>query len=283
MPLLYYWRRDNYFRDLDMGAGYHLNQANPLLHNIDLGDSLWAFTRNHLGLYVLAAHLVIRAKTFNPQNFRYGRYRVWGDLQNSRYFKVDKQPSFEHIIRSLSIRQSGDILGRAFQGFAAVRRITVKDHELLLSASLNLELEPRARLLPEERLESTILLGDATSIERLIIMEAQGLSDARRQYLYKQAPSRNKHLVYKLRKMYKSQCQICGWNPLKEYNTELCVAHHLQWLSRGGEDKMQNLVLVCPNHHSAIHQCDAPFDFADSAFSFGSHREILQINLHLTI
>ena len=45
VPLLYYWRRDNYRRDLDMGAGYHLNQANPLMHQIDLGDSLWAFTR----------------------------------------------------------------------------------------------------------------------------------------------------------------------------------------------------------------------------------------------
>jgi len=46
MPLLYYWRRDNYTRDLDMGAGYHLNQDNPLLHNVEIGDSLWAFTRN---------------------------------------------------------------------------------------------------------------------------------------------------------------------------------------------------------------------------------------------
>jgi 5-methylcytosine-specific restriction enzyme A len=31
MPLLYYWRGDNYRRDLDYGAGYHLNQANPLM------------------------------------------------------------------------------------------------------------------------------------------------------------------------------------------------------------------------------------------------------------
>jgi 5-methylcytosine-specific restriction enzyme A len=55
MSLLYYWRSDNYYRDLDMGAGFHLNQANPLLHRIDIGDSLWAFTRNREGAYVLAA------------------------------------------------------------------------------------------------------------------------------------------------------------------------------------------------------------------------------------
>lgn len=75
MPLLYYWRPDNYLRDLDMGAGYHLNQANPLLRQVDLGDSLWAFTRNRHGRYVLAAELVIKAKTETPPNFRYGRYR----------------------------------------------------------------------------------------------------------------------------------------------------------------------------------------------------------------
>jgi len=38
MPLLYYWRGDNYRRDLDCGVGYHLNQANPLLHEVELGD-----------------------------------------------------------------------------------------------------------------------------------------------------------------------------------------------------------------------------------------------------
>jgi 5-methylcytosine-specific restriction protein A len=84
MPLLYYWRGDNYRRDLDMGAGYHLNQANPLLHEIEIGDSLWAFTRASDGRYVLGAELVVCAKTLNPPKFRYGRYRVWGDLWKSR-------------------------------------------------------------------------------------------------------------------------------------------------------------------------------------------------------
>ena len=77
MPLLYYWRSDNYYRDLDMGAGYHLNQNNQIMHRIEIGDSLWAFTRNREGRYVLSAELVIKAKTMNPPNFRYGRYRVW--------------------------------------------------------------------------------------------------------------------------------------------------------------------------------------------------------------
>jgi len=87
MPLLYYWQPDNYRHDLDYGVGYHLNQNNPKLHEIQLGDSLWAFTR-HDGRYVLAVELVIKAKTLNTNSYRYGKYRVWGDLTLSRYFSV---------------------------------------------------------------------------------------------------------------------------------------------------------------------------------------------------
>jgi hypothetical protein len=47
--LLYFWRGDNYRRDLDHGVGFHLNQANPLLHQIGIGESLWAFTRKRDG------------------------------------------------------------------------------------------------------------------------------------------------------------------------------------------------------------------------------------------
>lgn len=115
MPLLYHWRADNYRRDLDMGAGYHLNQASPKLHQIDLGDSLWAFTRGTDGRYVLAAELVVKAKTFNPPNYRYGRYRVWGHLAHSRYFDVKRGPSVEHVVRGLSVSSRGAVLGRAFQ------------------------------------------------------------------------------------------------------------------------------------------------------------------------
>jgi hypothetical protein len=60
-------------------GGFHLNQASPLLHQIGIGNSLWAFTRRSDHRYALAAELVISAKTMNPHGFRYGPYRVWGD------------------------------------------------------------------------------------------------------------------------------------------------------------------------------------------------------------
>ena len=69
-------RRDNYLRDLDLGAGYHLNQDNPVMHEVAQGNGLWAFTRTTDGRYVLAAELIVQAKTKNRPDFRYGTYRV---------------------------------------------------------------------------------------------------------------------------------------------------------------------------------------------------------------
>jgi 5-methylcytosine-specific restriction enzyme A len=280
MPLLYYWRNDNYYRDLDLGAGYHLNQASPLLHEIEIGDSLWAFTRAKNGDYVLAAELIIKAKTINPPNFRYGRYRVWGDLKKSRYFKVDGQPRVEQVIRSLSIPANAEILGRAFQGHAAVRRITETDHQILSIASKNLELEPRARILPEEKLEASLLLGDETAVEELLREEKSGIAEKRKEYLYRQAPTRNRNLAKELQKIYDGKCQICLWSPRDIYGEFLCHAHHVHWLSRGGEDCLENMVLICPNHHSAIHGCDAPLNYENFSFDFGKLKEKIQLIKH---
>lgn len=281
MPLLYYWRGDNYRHDLDMGAAYHLNQANPLMHQIELGDSLWAFTRTSYGQYVLAAELIVRAKTFNPANFRYGRYRVWGGLRESRYFATEGGPNIGQTIRALSCRTNARVLGQSFQGKAAVRRLTLEDHRLLSLAARDLPLEPRARLIPEERLEVALLLDDKGAVEALVREEEYGLALKRREELFQKAPVRNKQLIKDLRELYGGKCQICLWDPLDRYGEHLCHSHHIRWLSRGGDDDIQNLILVCPNHHGAIHRCDAPFDYQDLAFDFGISREPLQINHHL--
>lgn len=283
MPLLYYWRPDNYRRDLDYGAGYHLNQANPLLHEVDLGDSLWAFTRNRTGRYVLAAELIVKAKTHNPPNFRYGRYRVWGDLHRSRYFEVECQPSVEQVIRELSITANARYLGQSFQGHAAVRQLTALDHQILTALAADLPIEARARILPEEQLEAALLLDDKERVRELILEEEPGSAKSRQTYLYQEAPTRNRRLAQELQELYRGECQLCLWAPRDIYGRNLCHAHHIHWLSRGGSDELENLMLVCPNHHVAIHHCDAPFDFYTGAFVFDEHQETLKRNAHLPL
>jgi hypothetical protein len=281
MPLLYYWRRDNYQRDLDLGAGYHLNQSNPVMHEVGEGESLWAFTRTADGRYVLAAELVVQAKTANRPDFRYGKYRVWGDVDRSRYFRVDGAPSVEQIVRSLSIRAEARVLGRSFQGHAAVREITEEDHQVLRKAACDLPLESRARILPEEKLEAALIMGDRSAVERLVSDEESGVAEERKQYLYEEAPQRNPNLVDCLQDLYDGHCQICRWDPIDEYGESLCEGHHIQWLSRGGDDALSNMMLVCPNHHRAIHRCDAPIDWSDMAYDFGDHRERVAMDRHL--
>jgi 5-methylcytosine-specific restriction protein A len=283
MPLLYYWRGDNYRRDLDMGVGYHLNQANPLMHQINIGESVWAFTRRPDGIYVLAAELIVKAKTKNPPKFRYGRYRIWGDIHSSRYFQVDQQPGIENVIRSLSVKSNAQILGQSFQGYAAVKQISQSDHDVLNSLVKYLPIENRAKILPEDNLEASLIMGDVQGVMELVKNEKPGIAEQRIKYLYSQAPARNKKLVENLHEMYSGKCQICLWDPVNKYGNSLCEGHHIQWLSRGGSDELSNMVLVCPNHHSAIHRTDAPLDYDDLGFDFTTHKEYLNLTDHLRV
>lgn len=280
MPLLYYWRGDNYRKDLDFGAGYHLNQGTSILHDIAEGDSLWAFTRRTDGTYVLAAELVARAKTMNPRGYRYGRYRLWGDLSRSRYFEVDQQPDITTLIRSLSITAKGDALGRAFQGHAAVRKISTQDDQVLRDYAERLQIDGRARLVPEERLEAMLLVGNSESVAALIRDEPHGMAEQRRQYLMTEAVTRNRQYSERLRETYLGRCQICCWDPRLIYGVDICEAHHIRWLGRGGEDQLSNLLLICPSHHRAIHRLDAVFDWDLMGFKFGQNTETLNLLNH---
>jgi hypothetical protein len=48
-------------------------------------------------------------------------------------------------------------------------------------------------------------------------------------------------------------------------------------VGRRGEDGIENVVLLGPRHHVAVHRCNAPFDYAEVAF----HREPLKYNTHV--
>lgn len=281
MPLLYYWKPDNYFKDLDDGASYNLNHSNPLLHAIEEGDSLWAFTRNSIGAYVLAAELVIKSKTFNLSDFKYGLYRVWGDLNKSKYFNVEEQSTIEAIIRSFNINTQAIKLGQSFQGFASIRSLSSEEHKILVKISEKLPLERRAFIIPDDKIEQAVIDGNSNMVREFLEKYETGISVKRKEYLIKNAPIRNRVLSKKLFELYSGNCQICNWKPRIIYGVDVCETHHIQWISRGGADEPSNLVLVCPNHHRAIHRCDAAFDYKSFSFSFNGKIERLVLNSHL--
>lgn len=279
MPLLYFWRGDNYRRDLDDGAAFHLNQSSPRLHAVERGDSVWAFTRNTRGRYVLAAELVVHAKTRNPTGYPYGPYRVWGDRTRSRYFNVDAGPDAEPLIRGFEMSTGDGVLGRSFQGPGAVRAMSVADHQALAAFARALPLEPRAHNPDEEHIERIVAGAVPDDLSTISYELTGGMSTRRRQWILRDVRSRAH--ASDLRTMYRGRCQLCGWESRSEHAVDVCEAHHLQWLSRGGDDVLDNMVLLCPNHHRLVHVLDAPLDHRDLAFDLGDRREPLRLNEHL--
>jgi hypothetical protein len=283
MHLLYYWTRENYLRDLDWGAGFHLNQRNEFLHEANIGDSVWAFTRNSKGSYVLAAELVVSAKTINAPRFRYGPFRVWGNLSKSSYFLTEPQSNIDLLIRSLSCTTNASLLGRSFQGARAIKPINQSDHERLRVYSKTLPLEPRAKVFPEYQLEAAILLNDKDLVKSMLTKDKFGMASKRRKYFYSEGPARSQKLVHTLKEMYDGCCQLSGWNPRQIYGRDLCEAHHMHWLSRGGEDEIENMILVSPNSHRAIHRCDAQFNYRNGVIIFPNQEQRLMLNKHINL
>lgn len=282
MPLLYYWRPDNYTRDRAFGFGYHLNQNSPAMAAARPGDSLWAFTRRPRdGLYVLAAELVVRALTRNPPRYRYGAYRLWGDLEKSRYFDAEAGANAEPLLRRLGVPAHTPRLGQSFQGHAAVRVISEADHRLLAALSANRPVAERAGIYPEDELDVRLVHGDEA--QPFVIGGGRPEHARRLEYLYHTVDVRRarRHVAH-LQELYGGCCQLCLYDPAARYGHHVCHGHHIQWLSRGGEDEPENLVLLCPNHHAAVHCDDAPFDYAGLAFTFSrGPGERVRLNRHL--
>lgn len=288
MDLLAYWRWDIYLRDLDEGAGFHFNSRQSRLHSAtEVGERLWLFT----GMpaeggtrYLLVACLHIAAKTENPPDYKYGRYRIWGDIKCSSYYAAANGPDASQLLRRLEFTTQqpirGDNIGQALQ---TMRGMTVEDAGLLDTWAQNLAVEPRAyELVDEPVLERSFESGE-NAVREAVALYHTGVSEARRSSLLNTF-RRNRDLVDQLHEMYGGRCQLCGFDPNLLYGVRACNAHHVVYLSRGGQDQLGNMMLLCPNHHEVIHATNAAFDFADLSYVFSNNRrEPLVLNQHIAL
>lgn len=285
------WNFSNYRNDIDAGAGFHFNSSQPRIHtSIDIGDSLWLVTRvviDGKNEYRLAAHLVVRAKTINAPSYKYGSYRVWGEMGKSSYFRIDE--STEHdvfeLLRILEM-DSGTLSERTrtnlFHSMQTVRNIPRKSSDLLYSFASQLPLETRVyQVVDESELESLYAVGSLEQIGNFVEEQGAGYSESAKSKL-RDGYERNRKLVTELNALYQGRCQVTGHDSPVVYSVPTAEAHHIVYRSRGGADDLENIVLVCPNIHSAIHSADATFDYAKLAFVFPNGRvEPLVINSHL--
>jgi hypothetical protein len=291
MDLLAYWRFDNYRRDLDGGAGFHFNSNQPRLHTaIRPGESLWLFTRivcDGLNQYRLLARLVVSAKTINAPGYKYGAYRAWGNLSGSSYFKVrpDATEDIFELLRVLEFEGPGlenKTRSSLAQACQTIREIKPSASALLAAKAEQLAPEPRAKAVPnEETLEAVLVSEERAQLQLLLKEEGSGYTAEAKSKITK-SHERNRQLATELNRIYSGRCQVTGHDSPVVYGVPTAEAHHIVYRSRGGEDSLENLVLVCPNVHRAIHAADAKFDYGKLSFLFGNGRvEPLVINRHI--
>lgn len=291
MDAIAIWNYSNYRKDLDAGAGFHFNSNQQRLHTaLNVGDSLWLVTRivaDGRNQYRLAARLVIRAKTINAPSYKYGSYRVWGDVKSSSYYRIiesEEQDVFE-LLRVLEF-DSGSLAGKTrtnlFQAMQTMRCVPEKSSKLLESFAAQLPLEMRAyHVIDEPKLEKAYAAARPEQVDVLLKEEAGGYSESTKSEI-RHGYERNRKLVRTLHDLYGGRCQVTGHDSPLLYGVPTAEAHHVVYRSRGGIDQMENLVLVCPNVHTAIHAANATFDYAALAFVFPNGRvEPLVLNLHL--
>jgi hypothetical protein len=287
MHFLGYWVYQNFVKDVNSGATFHYNSNQPRFHEkIDLGEMLWLITGFRVTgqmQYHLAARFVIRAKTHNSPGYQYGRYRLWADPRLSDYYVIGEAEITElllslEFIPKHHIRGTGITIAQSLQTF---RYLSPSDVILLEQWSRDLTPDQSIhRVVQEISIEDAYEHGENAVREKLET-ELPQLSVDRTQEILS-SYHRNRTLVRRLHEMYVGRCQICAFDPVSVYGVNAASAHHIHYLSRGGLDVSENLVLLCPNHHAVIHGDDAVFDYRLRKFIFNNGRqEPLALNQHL--
>lgn len=64
---------------------------------------------------------------------------------------------------------------------------------------------------------------------------------------------RNKEIVKQLKELYNNKCQICQFTFKKDNGDNYSETHHLIPLGHNGADKIENMVVLCPNCHRQLH------------------------------
>jgi 5-methylcytosine-specific restriction endonuclease McrA len=165
----------------------------------------------------------------------------------------------------------------------ALLRLGVSDQTLNHQAS-GFTFTPRtaARRIDElaaVRIEEITAANDSPLTE-----EAQSPEEReRRREMRLEAYRRDSKLVRDLKILYDGRCQICTAKPFDGRFGALTEGHHIEWLCRGGADSGNNVVLLCPNHHAAMHEMDPRFDRPNLAFHFGSNIVRVALDRHLTL
>ena len=70
----------------------------------------------------------------------------------------------------------------------------------------------------------------------------------------------NRKIGEKLKLLYGFRCQLCGKLIGEEFGLHVVEAHHIDYFVNSLNNDSNNQLIVCPNHHSIIHDANPTFD-----------------------
>ena len=92
----------------------------------------------------------------------------------------------------------------------------------------------------------------------------------------------NRKIGDNLKLMYGYRCQLCGKLIGEEFGSHIAEAHHIDYFIKSLNNDESNLIIVCPNHHSIIHDTDPVFDRKRKLYRYENGKEQpLVLNQHL--
>lgn len=157
--------------------------------------------------------------------------------------------------------------------------------EALGEAPLQLEGSPKSVADSEDELGSAFTAAPSNAEEATAepwhAVQVPPTAPPERQEYFRETFVRDRKHVQELKGLYGGRCQVTGEKPLNGLVEDITEAHHIHWLTLGGLDTKDNMVILSPDMHRAIHAAKADFDWSDLSFVINGQRLRLQINKHL--
>ena len=92
----------------------------------------------------------------------------------------------------------------------------------------------------------------------------------------------NRKIGENLKLLYGYRCQICGQITGEKYGSHIAEAHHIDYFVNSLNNDANNQMIVCPNHHSVIHDANPVFDWKRLLFRYDNGmEEKIKVNRHL--
>ena len=92
----------------------------------------------------------------------------------------------------------------------------------------------------------------------------------------------NTSIIRQLKKLYRGRCQLCGKNPMSDFNTDISEAHHIAYFAESQNNDASNIIILCPNHHRLIHKLNPVFNPESGCFHLENGECIeIKLDLHL--